>query len=96
MTFSKTTEKAQITVSFSYEESCKNVYKHFGVVINGKNSNIKGLRRFLTNPDNAPDILTANTYFWHSCSSAPGRRSNENKRMNQVRAYFITEGFTEA
>lgn len=30
-------------VSFSYSESCKNVYKKFAVVRNQKNSNIRGL-----------------------------------------------------
>jgi len=34
-----------LVVTFSYSESCKNVYKHLDVKRNGKNSNITSLRK---------------------------------------------------
>jgi|ERR1044072_8806329 hypothetical protein len=40
-----------------------------------------------------PDILTANTYFWHPSGSASGRRYNENKRVSEVREFFASLGF---
>jgi hypothetical protein len=35
----------EISVSFSYEESCHNVYKHLSVCVDGKKSNISTIRK---------------------------------------------------
>lgn len=35
-----------------------------------------------------PTILTANTFFWTPSASANGRRSNEQKRQDEVKAFF--------
>lgn len=40
-----------------------------------------------------PQILTANTYFWSPSSSANGRRSNEERKTNDVAAYLKSLGF---
>lgn len=89
----KTVDGKEIRVKFSYEESCNNVYKHFQVEVNGKKSNVKGLKKYLSNPDSIPGIISANTYFWNSGNCASWRRSNEVKRMNEVETWLISEGF---
>lgn len=38
-------KKENIEVVFDYSESSKNVYKHLSITVNGKNSNIKSLRK---------------------------------------------------
>lgn len=82
-------------VEFSYSESCHNVYKKFSVEINGKKSNIVGLRKFLSFENEMPSIITANTYFWHPSANSGGRRYNEAKREQEALAYFLKEGFVE-
>lgn len=82
-----------IKVDFEYSESCTNVYKHFSVAINNKNSNFTGLKKYLKKLDAIPSIIAANCYFWHPSSSASCRRYNESKRENEVREYFESEGF---
>lgn len=65
-----------LSYSFNYRESCNNVYKSSKTVINGKNSNITGLRKYLSKPE--PQIITANTYFWTPKRNSQGRRNAEN------------------
>lgn len=36
-----------LVVTFSFSESCKNVYKHLTVTRNGKNSNVTSLRKIV-------------------------------------------------
>lgn len=86
------TEKTIIEVSFSYKESCRNIYKHFSVTRNGKSSNITGLKKFLKS--DYPSILTANTYFWTPNCNASGRRRAEERRESEVFDYFTAEGFS--
>ena len=80
-----------VEVEFDYSESCRNVYKTFKVYINNKKSNVKGLLKYVSNE--VPNILTANTYFWNSCSNAASRRSNEQRKMNEVEQFFLSENF---
>lgn len=40
-----TGRKGEIEATFTYSESCKNVYKHFHTTRNGKTSNIHALRK---------------------------------------------------
>ena len=39
-----------------------------------------------------PSILSANTYFWSSGSSASQRRSSESRNINNVAEYFRSIG----
>lgn len=82
-----------LSYSFNYRESCNNVYKSSKTVINGKNSNITGLRKYLSKPE--PQIITANTYFWTPKRNSQGRRNAENYRNGEVQQFFLSEGFTE-
>lgn len=82
-----------IEVRFDWDESCKHVYKTFNVYIDSKKSNIKGLIKHLINKA-YPSILTAQTYFWKPALSANCRRRNESNRCEEVRQYFLSEGFT--
>ena len=82
-------------VNFSYSESCKNVYKSFGVFIDGRKSNLTGLKRFLDHPDEIPSIIRANTYFWTPARNAGGRRANEKRHMDEVARWLKREGFSE-
>ena len=85
-------EKNVVEVQFDYSESCKNVYKTFCVKINGKNSNRKGLDKYLTDKD-YPSILTKNTWFWNPCGSAGERRRSEIKKNAEVREFFERNKF---
>lgn len=40
-----------------------------------------------------PQILTANTYFWRSGSSASQRRSNEKRHTETVESFLRSNGF---
>jgi hypothetical protein len=40
--------------------------------------------------------MTANTYFWSSSGSASSRRSNEQKRLDEVKAFLVNNGFVTA
>ena len=40
-----------------------------------------------------PNILTANTYFWASSSTANGRRKNEERNISTVVSFFPELGF---
>jgi hypothetical protein len=95
MRFEKISENERVEVKFDYNETCNHVYKHFSVTRNGKKSNIVGLRKHLSDPDNIPEIVTAKTYFWSSSNYASGRRSNERRRNQEVRTWLLSEGFEE-
>lgn len=82
-----------LSYSFNYRESCNNVYKSSKTAINGKNSNITGLKKYLSKP--VPGIITANTYFWKPKGDRQGRRNAENYRNGEVQLFFLSEGFTE-
>ena len=92
--FYKIEGTSKIDVRFYYSESCKNVYKQFGVFINGKRSNIVGLKKYLKHFGAAPSILTANTYFWTPAGNSSNRRRNEERHREAVTSYFVSEGFT--
>jgi len=94
MKFRKEVNGKEIEVIFNYEESCSHVYKTFKVYINGSKSNVKGLLKYLEYKE-LPEILTANTYFWHPGSNAAWRRSNEEKRNGEVYDFFIKNGFEQ-
>ena len=79
-------------ISFEYRETCHNVYKHFGVERNDKVSNMVWLKKCLNG--DIPSIISANTYFWHSNTSASSRRYTEKKRESEVQFYFEKNGFT--
>lgn len=88
----KTINNVKIEVIYDWEESCNHVYKTFEVYLNDKKSNIQGLRKFLTSKD-TPQILTVNTYHWRPASSAWKRRSNEKNRVEEIKQFFLNEGF---
>ena len=91
---SKTLSNGDLAViNFDYSESCHNVYKHFSVERNDKKSTLTWLKKYLK--DTIPSIISANTYFWHSSSTARSRRYNEEKRENEVKDFFLENGFTE-
>lgn len=46
-------------------------------------------------PTSEPEILTANTYFWHSGGSASHRRSNEERRKQEVAQFFRQIGLVD-
>ena len=83
----------RIDVQFDYKETCNHVYKTFAVYINGKKSNIVGLKKYLHRYGFAPSILGANTYFWNPALSASNRRRNEERHNAAVSDYFLSEGF---
>lgn len=92
MKFQKVTpENVLIEVSFDYQETCHNVYKHFTTFINGKKSNAKGLAKYLTAA--LPDICTASTYYRHPRPNASGRRSDEGLYLSEVKNFFTDQGF---
>lgn len=80
-----------IQVGFSYSESCKNCYKSQYVIIDGKRSNIRGLKKYVKGE--LPFIMTASTFFWKSGSAASQRRHNEYKRESEVEAFLMENGF---
>jgi hypothetical protein len=91
MYFLKVINNQKIEVSFIYEESCKHIYKHFTVNINEKNSNIIGLKKYLSTP--YPEILTKNFYFCKPSLASTCRRKNEIVVTKIVKDYFISEKF---
>jgi len=86
--------KKTVSVEFDYRESCAHVYKTFSVHIDGKKSNIVGLKKFLEVPEYIPDIIKANTYFWHPAGNASSRHWNETRNNEIVDNWLISEGFT--
>jgi len=87
--------KKLATVEFEYSESCSNIYKRFYVSIDGKRSNIVGLKKFLIDSDDIPYIVTANTYFWTPRGDAAIRRFREDKRREEVYFWLRREGFSD-
>jgi len=92
ITAKKIIQRNEIEVRFDWNESCQHVYKTFDVFINSKKSNIRGLTKYLSNKS-YPSILTVSTYFWKPAQGAWRRRSNEKTRCDEVRQYFLKEGF---
>lgn len=86
--------KKYCVVVWDWSESCRNVYKTFNVFINGKKSNITGLKNWV-DPESIPDIISANTYFWTPGGSASGRRSNERRRTNEGIEWLESQGFAQ-
>ena len=91
--FDEKTKKYCVVV-WDWSESCRNVYKTFNVFINGKKSNIIGLKKWV-DPDTIPDIITANTYFWTPGGSASSRRSNERRRTAEGIEWLESNGFAQ-
>ena len=81
-----------IEVSFWYQESCRNVYKSVYYYVNGKRvtANKKEIKELLAT---APDIVTANCYFWRPGEHAWERRNNEERRLAEVYNWLQSEGF---
>lgn len=75
---------------FSYWETCGNVYTEKSVWKNGNKSTLPAFARASgRTAEDIPYILTANTYFWSSSSSASGRRYNEAKRESEIESFMI-------
>ncbi len=75
---------------FSYQESCHHVYVKKCVYKNGYKSTIIAFAKASgRTKEDIPNILRANTYFWHPSNSASGRRSNEVKREDEMRSFMI-------
>lgn len=83
----------KIMVVFSYDESCNNVYKTFNVYINNKKSNIRGLKKYLKDIDDIPEVITAKTFFWKPGRCADMRRRNEARIILEVESWLNSEGF---
>lgn len=45
--------------------------------------------------EDLPEILTANTYYWRGSGCARSRRSNEDRRHEQVRDFFSQFDFLQ-
>jgi hypothetical protein len=84
--------KRYCVVNWDWSESCRNVYKRFEVFINGKKSNLTGLKNWV-DTESIPDIVSANTYFWSPGGSASNRRSNERRRTQEGIDWLETNGF---
>ena len=75
---------------FSYQESCHHVYLQKDVYRNGYKSTIPAFAKASgRTKEDIPNILRANTYFWHPSNSASGRRANEAKREDEMRSFMI-------
>jgi len=88
----KTVNGKEVIVEFFYRESCKNVYKSTCYYLDGKrvNGNKKEIKQLL---ESAPNIMTANCYFWKPNMNADGRRRNEERRVNEVKEWLEQNGF---
>ena len=79
---------------FHYRETCGNVYLTKKIYRNGNKSTVTAYAK-ASGQDVSDSILTCNTYFWYSGSSAGQRRSNERKRNNELEGYMI-DNYEEA
>ena len=87
-----TDDGKEIAVTFWYKESCHNVYKSTWYYVDGRQvrANKKEIKQLL---ESAPEILTQNTYFWKPAMNANQRRSNEERRVNEVKEWLEQNGF---
>jgi hypothetical protein len=83
----------KIEVVFKYRESCSHVYKKVVFLLNGEGvtARKKEIKELL---QDAPKIVTANTYFWRPGGRAKDRRRNEALRINEVKAWLESKGFS--
>lgn len=92
------TKKSGIKVTvwvqeFLYQESCSHVYLSKKVYRDGSKSTVAAFAK-ATGQD-VPEILKANTYFWHPGSTSSWRRSNEEKRNGEL-SEFMRDNREEA
>lgn len=92
ITAKKNVNGNEVEVKFEYVETCKVVYKTLKVFINKKRSNIRGLRKHLNN-QNYPRIIEVSTFYWKPGRSSRARIRRETITMEEVKKYFIEEGF---
>jgi len=87
-----TDDGKEIAVTFWYKESCHNVYKSTWYYVDGKQvrGNKKEIKELLAT---APSIMTANCYFWKPAMNASQRRSNEERRVMEVKEWLESQGF---
>jgi len=87
----KKKEPKVIEVHFYYKESARNVYKKAHYFIDGRNVTLRTFKKYF---QDYPDIFSANTYFWTPGSVSAMRRSNEERRYNEVEWWLENNGFT--
>ena len=82
----------EVAIGFWYNESCKNVHKETFYYVDGRQvrTNKKEIKELLTT---APSIMTANCYFWKPAMNANQRRSNEERRVMEVKEWLESQGF---
>ena len=87
-----TDDGKEIAVTFWYKESCHNVYKSTWYYVDGRQvrANKKEIKQLL---ESEPEILTQNTYFWKPAMNANQRRSNEERRVMEVKEWLESQGF---
>ena len=87
-----TDDGKEIAVTFWYKETCYNVYKFTWYYVDGKQvrGNKKEIKELLAT---APSIMTANCYFWKPAMNASQRRSNEERRVMEVKEWLESQGF---